>query len=109
MKVLLDECVPKDLCKSFPGHECYDARRMGLDGKDNGELLTAAELAGFQVLLTVDQSIPHQQNFTDRKLALLIVECHSNNPRDLLPHVPACLQALQFIKAGQVMRIGHFN
>ena len=30
----------------------------GLKGKKNGELLQAAEGAGYQVLLTVDQGIP---------------------------------------------------
>jgi hypothetical protein len=39
----------------------------------NGELLSAAEDAGFDVLLTCDQNIRYQQNLAVRKLALVIL------------------------------------
>lgn|ERR1700685_226686 len=84
MKILLDECVPQGLCKSFPEHECHGARRAGFGGKTNGELLELAEQAGFDVLVTVDQSIPHQQKLGGRKLALLIVHAKSNKLAALL-------------------------
>ena len=105
MKILLDECVPRDLCKSFPAHECYPARRAGFGGMKNGELLKAAEEARFDVMVTVDRSIPHQQRRASRGLALLIVRADSNKLAALLPHVPACLKALRFIKPGQVIEI----
>jgi hypothetical protein len=47
MKILLDECVPKDLRLSFVGHECQTVPKAGFAGKKNGELLTLAEAAGF--------------------------------------------------------------
>src|SRR3954462_13136653 len=77
-----------------------------LAGKRNGELLTLAEAAGFDVLLTVDKGLPHQQNLSDRVISLLVVRAHSNEIEDLLPHVPACLEALRSIKPGQVVRVG---
>ena len=40
----------------------------------NGELLDAAETAGFGLLLTCDQNIRYQQNLTGRKLC----PCYSN-------------------------------
>ena len=40
---------------------------------ENGELINAAERAGFDVMLTADQSIPYQQNLTGRKLALVVL------------------------------------
>jgi hypothetical protein len=40
---------------------------------ENGELLKAAERAGFEVLLTSDQNIKHQQNLTGNKLALIVL------------------------------------
>ena len=48
---------PVDFRHSFPGHEAHSAEWAGLKGKKNGELLQAAEGAGYQVLLTVDQVI----------------------------------------------------
>ena len=105
MKVLLDECLPKDFCKSLPEHECHTARRAGFGGKTNGDLLTAAELAGFNVLITVDKSIPYQQSLAARKLAVVILWALSNDLEDLLPLATACIRALRSIKPGQVLRI----
>lgn len=103
MKILLDECVPRDFTQSFPDHSCSTVPRAGLAGKRNGELLALAEQAGFDLLLTVDQGLRYQQNLTDRKLAVLIVHARSNKLADLLPHVPAVLDALRSIRPGQVV------
>jgi hypothetical protein len=58
MRLLMDECVDERLRHSFPEHDCQTARYAKLAGLKNGELLSAAEAAGFDVLVTVDQSIP---------------------------------------------------
>ena len=67
MKLLIDECVDERLRLLFPGHECQTARFANLAGLKNGRLLETAEEAGFDVLITVDQNIPDQQNLTQRK------------------------------------------
>jgi predicted nuclease of predicted toxin-antitoxin system len=43
MKVLLDECLPLDFRHSFPNHDAHTVQWAGLKGKQNGELLQAAE------------------------------------------------------------------
>ncbi len=40
---------------------------------ENGELLNAAEMAGFNLMVTSDQNIRYQQNLTGRKLALVVL------------------------------------
>ena len=45
----------------------------GWDTLSNGELLDQAEAAGFEVLLTTDQSIRHQQNMTGRQIAVVVL------------------------------------
>lgn len=106
MKILLDECVPKDLCKSLAGYECRAARAAGFGGKKNGELLDSAERAGFDVLITVDQSIPYQQGLGRRKLAIVIIHARSNKLEMVLSHLPACVDALRSVKRGRVMHVG---
>jgi hypothetical protein len=105
MRLLIDECIDERLRHSFPGHDCQTARYAKLSGFKNGELLSAAEAAGFEVLVTVDQSIPDQQNLSDRKIALMILSAPTNRLRDLLLLIPAALEALDAIRPGQVERL----
>ena len=49
MKLLIDECVDERVRLLFPGHECQTARFANLAGLNNGRLLEAAEVAGFDV------------------------------------------------------------
>ena len=46
---------------------------MGWDRLSNGELLTAAEQAGFELLLTTDKNIHYQQNLAGRKIAIVVL------------------------------------
>ena len=73
MKLLIDECIDERLRNLFPGHDCQTVRYAKLAGLKNGDLLSAAEADGFDVLVTVDQSIPEQQNLQGRKIAQIIL------------------------------------
>jgi hypothetical protein len=58
----------------LPQHEVRTISEMNWSPRlKNGELLKAAEAAGFDVLLTCDQNIRYQQNLTGRNLALVIL------------------------------------
>ena len=39
----------------------------------NGELLRAAEEAGFEVFLTTDKNLVYQQNLGNRKIAIVVL------------------------------------
>jgi len=106
MKILLDECLPLDFRFSFPGHDAHTAEWAGFKGKKNGELLRDAELAGYEVLLTVDQGIPHQQNLAARKLSIILIRSRTNQLEDLLSFSEAILNALETMTTGQVVSIG---
>jgi aryl-alcohol dehydrogenase-like predicted oxidoreductase len=66
MRILIDECIDERFRNSLPEHDCQTARYAGLAGLKNGDLLTAAETAKFDVLLTMDQGIEYQQNSRQR-------------------------------------------
>ncbi len=106
MKILLDECLPLDFRHSFPGHDAHSAEWAGLKGKKNGELPRDAELAGYEVLLTVDQGIPRQQNLAGGKLSVITIRSRTNQLEDLLPLVEAILSALEGMSPGQIVPIG---
>lgn len=107
MKILIDECVPRDLKYHLEsqGRECLTVQEMGYSGKKNGELLALAE-NNFDVFLTLDKNVQYQQNLTNRNIAILLVGAKSNDMDDILPYLPACFVALATIKAGQVVRVG---
>jgi predicted nuclease of predicted toxin-antitoxin system len=105
MRLLIDECIDVRLRLMFPGHECQTARFANLAGLKNGRLLEAAEAAGFDVLITVDQNIPDQQNLAGRKISLMLLRGPTNRLRDLAPLIPAAVAALDSIEQGGVVRI----
>jgi len=80
-------------------------RAAGFGSKKNGELLSLAE-GKWDVLLTTDKNLRHQQNLSGRGIAVVIVRAKTNRLQDLEPHLTACVQALQAIKPGQVLEIG---
>jgi hypothetical protein len=50
-----------------------EAIERGWDRLLNGELITAAEAAGFELLLTTDKNIRYQQDLKARKIAFVVV------------------------------------
>jgi predicted nuclease of predicted toxin-antitoxin system len=106
VKLLLDECLPKGLRKHLTGHECDTAANAGFAGMSNGELLTLAERSGWQILLTMDQGMPYQQNLEGRRISIIVIRAKSNRLADLLPHVPTILNSLRSIKPSEAVKIG---
>src|SRR5215467_14294338 len=105
MRILIDECIDERFRNSIPGHDCQTARYAGLAGLKNGDLLTAAETAGFEVFVTVDQGIEYQQNLTGRNISIIILRARSNRLADLQGLVPASLACIESIRPGQIVRV----
>jgi len=61
MRVLLDECVHAGLKKALPTHNILTVSDMGWNGIINGRLLQLIS-GQFDLFLTVDTKMPHQQN-----------------------------------------------
>ena len=99
MRILLDHCVPKPLRRLLPLHVVKTAREMGWDTLRNGALLAAAATS-FDLMLTVDQNIKHQQNVAALPLSVIVLVAQSNTVDDLkvlMPEVEAAIAALTFV------------
>jgi len=105
MKLLLDECVPRRLKRDFPQHEVSTVIEAGFQGLKNGLLLESAALAGFEVLITVDQNLVYQQNLKTLPLAVLVLISPHNKYELLALLVPQALSALQSIRMGEAVFI----
>ena len=73
MRILFDHGTPSGIAPSLAGHEVTEAIELGWDRISNGELLTKAEAAGFDLLLTTDKNIQYQQNLKGRQIAIVVL------------------------------------
>jgi predicted nuclease of predicted toxin-antitoxin system len=108
MKLLLDERMPRRLKNALKPYEAFTVEGAGYKGLKNGRLLRAAS-GNYDVLITVDQNIPNQQNFSTLKIALIIIRAKSNRYEDLIPFLPQILSSLTNISPGSVVRIESQN
>ena len=105
MRVLLDEQLPRQLAPFLIGHEVRTVQQESWAGLKNGSLLSAAETAGFAILLTGDQSLSFQQHLAKQQLGVVVLCAASNAIEDLLPLVPEALKAIDAVQPGQVLRV----
>jgi len=73
MKILFDQGTPVPLRRHLIGHEVTTAYEHGWSALSNGELLKAAEEAGYQLFITTDQNLVYQQNLRDRQIAIVVL------------------------------------
>jgi hypothetical protein len=73
MRVLFDHGTPSGVAQALLDHDVTEAIDRGWDTISNGELLRAAEDAGFELLLTTDKRIRYQQNLTGRTIAIVVL------------------------------------
>ena len=73
MLVLFDQGTPVPIRPFLKEHTVQTTAERGWDTLENGELLKAAEAAGFDVLVTPDKNIRYQQNLTVRTIALVVL------------------------------------
>jgi hypothetical protein len=98
MLVLFDQGTPVPIRPFLAGHTVETAGQRGWDKLKNGELLEAAEGAGFEVLVTPDKNIRYQQNLEHRRIALVVL----GNPRwpVLRRHVERVVHAVNAAEPG---------
>ena len=103
MKILFDANTPAPLARFLRGHHVTRADELGWQGLENGALLYAAEEAGFELPISCDQNVPHQQNLVSQRLAVIIL---SSNHWPTLRRVAAKIAtAVDFVQSAQVLRI----
>ena len=104
MKILIDESLPRDLKKHFSGHSIATVPECGWASKSNGDLLAVAA-PDFDVFLTADQNLEHQQNLANYDIGIIVLVARSNRIADLLPLVPKTLDTILAIRPGLLVRV----
>ena len=55
------------------GHSVTTAFERGWSQLQNGDLITAAEISGFDLFVTTDRNLKYQQNLAVRRIALVVL------------------------------------
>lgn len=103
MRILLDECLPRQLLREIREHEIMTVPELGWSGLKNGELLSRAVNTLF---LTMDKNLPSQQKLTTYAIAVVVLRCPTNDINDLKNLVPAILAKPPGAQKGEASIIG---
>lgn len=102
IRVLIDECLPKQLKRWLAeidtDLEIQTIKDAGWEGMKNGDLLRESN-GKFDVLVTADKNMHHQQNFVGLDISVLVYP--TNWAKIVKLGVSAFVQSLQKIKPGQ--------
>ena len=102
MRILFDQGTPAPLREHLPGHSVETAYEKDWSALRNGELLAKAE-ATFDLLITTDRNLRHQQNLAGRRIAILVLPTTSwPRLQKITPEIAAAVDAL---KPGQYLEV----
>lgn len=88
MKILLDECITKHLKPHLINHQVSTVREMGWSGVKNGKLMSLCVENGFDILLTIDKNLQHQQNLDKYPITILILNSLTSKVEELIEFLP---------------------
>ena len=105
MRVLLDENLDWRLVRYFDADfQVTTVSRQGWKGRRNSELLQQAE-AAFDVLVTMDRSIEHQQNLSKYNIGVILISARSNRIQNIQPAMLRVNEVLRKVQPGQVIHV----
>lgn len=103
MRILLDECLPKDLARKLPGHTVKTVPQAGWASVGNGKLLRLiADSGKFDLFLTVDKRLPRQHKTSLLPFAIVVLRAKSNRMVHVFPFAPEILRRLSAFQPGHV-------
>lgn len=89
---MFDQGTPVPIRPFLKGHAVRTAAEQGWDKFRNGDLMTAAEAAGFDLFLTTDKNMRYQQNLAGRKIAIVVLG--QQQWPQLRPHIQRVVEAV---------------
>ena len=103
MRILFDQATPVPLRPYLKGHVVRTAAQQGWDRLRNGDLIGAAEAAGFNMLLTTDRNMRYQQSLAGKKIAVLVLSRQQWG--QLRPHVQLVVDAVNAAAPGSFAEV----
>lgn len=105
MRILLDENLDWRLVRYFDADfQVTTVSRQGWKGMRNGELLQKAA-AAFDVLVTMDKGIEHQQNLRKYEIGVILISARSNRIQDIQPAMVKLNEVLREVQPRHVIHV----
>lgn len=102
MRILLDECLPKDLAGELAGHHVKTVPQAGWASISNGKLLRLIAASDkFDLFLTMDKNLPRQNKIRELPFAIVVLQAKSNRLEQVLPFAPVLLRRLAEFHPGR--------
>lgn len=105
MRILLDECVTKKVKRYLNEFEVSTVAEAEFSGLKNGKLLKAAVEKNFDILLTIDKNIDHQQNVGKFAIAIVILDVFRSHIKYIEPLIPKFKKQIDSYKPGSAYRV----
>jgi predicted nuclease of predicted toxin-antitoxin system len=106
-RVILDECLPARLKRVLDDLPVTTVHEAGFAGRKNGDLLKA--IGGrFDVFVTVDKALRHQQNLSSLPFGIILIRAASNAIDDLLPLAGPLRSAIDQVAPGALVEVNGF-
>jgi hypothetical protein len=102
MRVLFDQGTPAPLRHALIGHSVVTAFELGWSRLANGDLLREAE-AQFDLLITTDRNLRHQQDLGGRRLAILVLP--TTSWPEIRRHETEILAAVSTLQPGEYRQL----
>ncbi len=109
MKILLDECVTKKLKQHLIEFEAKTVVEMDWSGLKNGKLLSAAVTDEFDILLTIDKNLEHQQNMNNYEIVVVVLDAEKSKIEFLLELLPEFKERVGEFEKGKVYLIEKYT
>lgn len=103
MKILFDQGTPVPLRPFLDGHEVDTVFEKGWDRLTNGDVLAVAILNGYEILISTDQNLRHQQDLRQVRLGIVVLMTTSW-PR-ISQNTSAVTTAIEHAQAGGLVEV----
>ena len=103
---MLDECVTKKLKRHLTEFEIAAVVEMNWSGLKNGKLLSVAVADEFDILLTIDKNLEHQQNMNNYIIVVVVFDVEKSKIDFLLERLPQFRELIGEFEKGKVYLIG---
>ncbi|MCY4361037.1 MAG: hypothetical protein OXE42_02450 [Gammaproteobacteria bacterium] len=101
MKLLLDESIPRRLKFDLSAFDVKTVPEIGWAGKRNGDLLQLAS-GEFNLFITVDKNLQHQQTIENYDIAVVVLDAVSNKYEELTKLIPSLINKIHNLEKGRI-------